>query len=160
MKLCDIPFCILLYWVLYHTHIFARQVLTSTRWFTVEDWLESCQPLCPVLVRHQPRPECAPEPAALILAPCAPHIGEGVLAEGFSPQCRLLAAQPETLAVLLFVEALEDNETLLLEGASQSARINPLPPHYEPLTAVSNNGLLYAMRYFDFPLLRLIISKM
>lgn len=89
-------------------------------------------------MRHQPRPECAPEPGALVLAPCSTHIGIGILAEDFSPQCRLLAAQPEFLTILLFMEALEDNEALLLEGASRCARLNPLPPHFEALGTVSS----------------------
>ncbi|CAB3359259.1 Hypothetical predicted protein [Cloeon dipterum] len=111
----------------------SRRVLTSTKWLTVEDWLESDLPLCPVMVRHQPRPERVPEPSALVLAPCDSHVGLDVLGEGFSPECRLLIGQPETLVLLLFFEALEDNETLLLEGASRTARLNPAPPYFESI---------------------------
>ena len=98
--------------------------------------MESELPLCPVLVRHQPRPERAPEPSAVIVAPSSPHVGEAVLLDQFTPQCRLLSAHPETLAVLLFVEALEDNETLLLEGAVRPATFNTLPPLFEPTSLV------------------------
>ncbi|XP_059487768.1 uncharacterized protein LOC132203758 isoform X2 [Neocloeon triangulifer] len=111
----------------------SRRVLSSAKWLTVEDWLESDRPLCPVMVRHQPRPERVPEPAAVVLAPCDCHVGLDAFSEGFNPECRLLVGQPEVLVLLLFFEALEDNETLLLEGASRTARLNPAAPHFESI---------------------------
>jgi len=116
----------------------SGQVLTSGKWLTVEDWLESERPLCPVLVRHQPRPERVPEPSALVLAPCERHVGLDAFSDCFSPECRLLMGQPEMLVLLLFFEALEDNETLLLEGAARTARLNPSAPYFESIGIVSH----------------------
>jgi len=122
----------------------------------VEDWLESDYPLCPVMVRHQPRPERVPEPSAVVLAPCDRHVGLDALAECFSPECRLLMGQPEALVVLLFFEALEDNETLLLDGATRVARLNPAAPHFESIGVVSL-PLFFIIKFQQAKILRLLL---
>lgn len=42
---------------------------------------------------------------------------------------------PEMLILLLFVEALEDNETVIVEGVLQVATFSEIKPHYSTLSS-------------------------
>ncbi|KAK9299294.1 hypothetical protein QLX08_007647 [Tetragonisca angustula] len=79
--------------------IISRQVMVSKQWLTIEDWLESNVPLCPLMIRHEGRLDRV-EPEAKI------------------------ATHPEMLVAILSVEALEDNEVLIVEGVRHISRIN------------------------------------
>nr|XP_033331431.1 uncharacterized protein LOC117223321 isoform X3 [Megalopta genalis] len=79
--------------------VISRQVMTSKQWLTIEDWLESNVPLCPLMIRHEGR------------------------LERVEPETKI-ATHPEMLAAILSVEALEDNEALIVEGVRHVSRIN------------------------------------
>ncbi|KAG8235427.1 hypothetical protein J437_LFUL017395 [Ladona fulva] len=93
----------------------SRQVLSSKQWLTLEDWVESEGPLCPLVCRHEGRLEGA-EPWALRACFASPLIGGRVLSGGCSQECIQFSTHPELLALLLWVEALEDNEAFRVSG--------------------------------------------
>jgi hypothetical protein len=113
---------------------YSRQVMTSKEWLTIEDWLESGQALCPLAIRHEGRLERA-ENNFLNICFTSSRLGGHVLADGHSQECMQFCIQPELLAILPYVEALEDNEVLSVDGLLQVARI--FDPHnkaiFEPL---------------------------
>lgn len=93
----------------------SRQVLSSRQWLTLEDWVESEGPLCPLVCRHEGRLEGA-EPWALRACFSSPLIGGRVLSGGCSQECIQFSTHPELLGLLLWVEALEDNEAFRVSG--------------------------------------------
>ncbi|CAG5101746.1 Similar to Parg: Poly(ADP-ribose) glycohydrolase (Rattus norvegicus), partial [Cotesia congregata] len=103
----------------------SRQVMTSKQWLTIEDWLESNVPLCPLTIRHVGRLERV-DTDAKVLHVCfaSSRFGEGVLEDAISQETVHIATHPEMLAVILSVEALEDNEVLIVDGARHVSRIN------------------------------------
>lgn len=105
----------------------SRLVMTGKQWLTIEDWLECGQPLCPLDVRHDGRIErTRPEFVQTMFV--SPRLGADVLRAGRSQQCLHLSVVPEMLPILLHMEALEDNEAILVENARQMGRI------VEPMT--------------------------
>ncbi|XP_069678692.1 uncharacterized protein [Periplaneta americana] len=116
------------------TVTYSRKVMTSKEWLTIEDWLESAQALCPLAIRHEGRLERA-ESSLLQVCFTSSRLGGTVLGGGSSQECVQFCTQPELLAILPYVEALEDNEVLAVEGLLQVARI--VDPHhratFEPL---------------------------
>lgn len=54
--------------------------MSSKQWLTIEDWLESNAPLCPLMIRHEGRLERM-EPEAKVLRVCfaSAKFGGGVL---------------------------------------------------------------------------------
>ncbi|PNF37076.1 hypothetical protein B7P43_G08095 [Cryptotermes secundus] len=113
---------------------YSRRVMTSKEWLTIEDWLESSQSLCPLAIRHEGRLERA-ENNLLHVCFTSSRLGGRVLDDGSSLECVQFCIQPELLAILPHVEALEDNEVLSVDGLMQVARISD--PHnkanFEPL---------------------------
>ncbi|CAL7942886.1 unnamed protein product [Xylocopa violacea] len=105
--------------------IISRQVMTSKQWLTIEDWLESNVPLCPLMIRHEGRLDRV-EPEAKVLRVCfaSAKFGGGVLDGDVTQETVHIATHPEMLAAILSVEALEDNEVLLVEGVRHISRIN------------------------------------
>ncbi|XP_044580163.1 uncharacterized protein LOC123262133 isoform X3 [Cotesia glomerata] len=103
----------------------SRQVMTSKQWLTIEDWLESNVLLCPLTIRHVGRLERV-DTDTKVLHVCfaSSRFGEGVLEDAISQETVHIATHPEMLAVILSVEALEDNEVLIVEGARHVSRIN------------------------------------
>nr|XP_033331433.1 uncharacterized protein LOC117223321 isoform X5 [Megalopta genalis] len=105
--------------------VISRQVMTSKQWLTIEDWLESNVPLCPLMIRHEGRLERV-EPETKVLRVCftSAKFGGGVLDGDVTQETVHIATHPEMLAAILSVEALEDNEALIVEGVRHVSRIN------------------------------------
>lgn len=123
---------------------FSRQVMSGKQWLTIEDWLDSCLPLCPMTVRNEGRIEEA-ETQCLRICFSSARIGGAVLCEGSSqvcpgfryklkPQiclsywcllqeCTEFCTVPELICILASVEALEDNEVLIVKDAYQVTKI-------------------------------------
>lgn len=98
------------------------QILSGKQWLTIEDWTECKLPLCPIDVKHDSRLENAPESTAQVIFSQS-AIGSTVLHNGASQEATQIITHPELLIVLLYVENLEDNETLLAENVLQVSRI-------------------------------------
>ncbi|XP_049856905.1 uncharacterized protein LOC126336855 isoform X1 [Schistocerca gregaria] len=107
--------------------IFSRMVMTSKEWLTIEDWLECGVPLIPVVTKHEGRLERS-EPETLQVCFSSSHLGGDVLHAGSSQESIQFCTQPELLALLSFVEALEDNEVVTIDGVQQVSRIHD-PKH-------------------------------
>lgn len=73
-------------------------------------------------VKHDSRLENAPETTAQVIF-SQPAIGSTVLHNGTSQEATQIITHPELLIVLLYVECLEDNESLLAENVLQVSRI-------------------------------------
>ncbi|KAJ8871888.1 hypothetical protein PR048_028228 [Dryococelus australis] len=115
--------------------LFSRQVMSSKEWLTIEDWLECALPLCPLAIRHEGRMDRA-DPKTMTVCFSTRRLGGKVLDEGSSQQESIqFCTHPEILPVMQFVEALEDNEVLMVEGVLQVSRISD--PHvraiFEPI---------------------------
>ncbi|XP_068628369.1 uncharacterized protein [Battus philenor] len=102
----------------------SRQVMTAKEWLTIEDWLECTLPLCKLLVRHEGRPERCESDDALRICFASSRVGGDVLADGDSQESLAMLMMPELLPVMLFVEALEDNEVVKAEGVRLFSRIS------------------------------------
>ncbi|XP_050083800.1 uncharacterized protein LOC126570243 [Anopheles aquasalis] len=100
----------------------SRKVMTGKQWLTIEDWLECELPLCDVEIRHEGKLDKA-DPDTMQTVFATARLGGDVLASGDSQESIQFCTFPELLAVLLYVEALEDNETLQIENAHHVARI-------------------------------------
>ncbi|XP_017765368.1 PREDICTED: uncharacterized protein LOC108554567 isoform X3 [Eufriesea mexicana] len=101
------------------------KLIISRQWLTIEDWLESNVPLCPLMIRHEGRLDRV-EPEAKVLRICftSAKFGGGVLDGDITQETVHIATHPEMLAAILSVEALEDNEVLIVEGVRHISRIN------------------------------------
>ncbi|XP_024937385.1 uncharacterized protein LOC107264243 isoform X2 [Cephus cinctus] len=109
--------------------VISRQVMTSKQWLTIEDWLESSVPLCPLTIRHEGRLErFEAETKVLHVCFASSKFGSGVLQGQINQETVHMATHPELLAAILSVEALEDNEVLIVEGVRHFSRIND-PKH-------------------------------
>ncbi|KAI5714589.1 hypothetical protein M8J77_002142 [Diaphorina citri] len=135
--------------------IVTRQVMPGREWLTIEDWLECSSPLCPLKIRHEGRMDLG-TPDSLTVCFSSPRVGGLILHDGSSRECIQLATCPEMLCVLLFVEALEDNEVLLVENVQQVSKI--ITPRYkatyEPLSVpqMVNVCCMDAENYSRLPL--------
>lgn len=134
---------------------YSRQVMTSKEWLTIEDWLESSQSLCPLAIRHEGRLERA-ENNLLHVCFTSSRLGGRVLDDGSSQECVQFCIQPELLVILPYVEALEDNEVLSVDGLMQVARITDphKKAHFEPLqqTQMRSVCCMDAENYLRLPL--------
>ncbi|KAL6255201.1 hypothetical protein P5V15_013539 [Pogonomyrmex californicus] len=122
--------------------IISRQVMTSKQWLTIEDWLESNVPLCPLTIRHEGRLERV-EAESKVLQVCFVNakIGGGVLDGDVTQETVHVATHPEMLAAILSVEALEDNEVLIIEGVRHMSRIND-PRHKATFESISKPNVV------------------
>ncbi|CAL1682211.1 unnamed protein product [Lasius platythorax] len=122
--------------------IISRQVMTSKQWLTIEDWLESNIPLCPLTIRHEGRLERV-ETESKVLQVCfaSAKIGGGVLDDDLTQETVHVATHPEMLAAILSVEALEDNEVLIIEGVRHMSRIND-PRHKAIFESISKPNVV------------------
>ncbi|KAL6429300.1 hypothetical protein ACFW04_008186 [Cataglyphis niger] len=122
--------------------IISRQVMTSKQWLTIEDWLESNVPLCPLMIRHEGRLERI-EMESKVLQVCFVNakIGGGVLDGDITQETIHVATHPEMLAAILSVEALEDNEVLIIEGVRHMSRIND-PRHKAIFESISKPNMV------------------
>uniref|UniRef100_A0A182PBB0 poly(ADP-ribose) glycohydrolase n=1 Tax=Anopheles epiroticus TaxID=199890 RepID=A0A182PBB0_9DIPT len=100
----------------------SRKVMTGKQWLTIEDWLECELPLCDVEIRHEGKLDKADAETMQTVFASA-RLGGDVLAEGDTQESIQFCTFPELLAVLLYVEALEDNESLQVENVHHVARI-------------------------------------
>ncbi|XP_053659526.1 uncharacterized protein LOC128708573 [Anopheles marshallii] len=100
----------------------SRKVMTGKQWLTIEDWLECELPLCDVEIRHEGKLDKA-DPETLQTVFASARLGGDVLASGDTQESIQFCTFPELLAVLLYVEALEDNESLQVENVHHVARI-------------------------------------
>lgn len=73
-------------------------------------------------VKHESRLENAPEATAQVVFSQS-AVGSTVLTNGANQESTYIITHPELLIVMLFVENLEDNESLLAENVLQVARI-------------------------------------
>ncbi|KAJ9579494.1 hypothetical protein L9F63_004842 [Diploptera punctata] len=110
--------------------IYSRHVMTSKEWLTIEDWLENAQCLCPLAIRHEGRIERV-ENTSMHICFTSSRLGGQVLGDGSSQECIQFCIQPELLAILPYVEALEDNEVLSVAGILQVSRITD--PHHKAI---------------------------
>ncbi|OXU28965.1 hypothetical protein TSAR_015795 [Trichomalopsis sarcophagae] len=117
--------------------LISRQILPSRQWLTIEDWLESSLPLCPLTIRHEGRLERAEHEAKAAMQVCftSRSFGNGVLEADVTQETIQIATHPEMLAVMLSVEALEDNEALIIEGLRHISRIQD-PKHRATFEAI------------------------
>ena len=99
----------------------SRRVFSGKQWLTIEDWLECEQPLCSMEVKHEGRIERTPGDVVQTVF-ASPRLGGNVLSNGDSQESMHFSTFPELLAILLYVEALEDNEAIFVEGARQLNR--------------------------------------
>lgn len=100
----------------------VRQVMSSKEWLTIDDWLECTLPLCPLQIKHEGRLERSDEDTIQVCFSSS-KIGGRVLLDGVAQECISLVTFPEILSVLLHVEALEDNEVLMVEKPRHITRI-------------------------------------
>ncbi|XP_046412466.1 uncharacterized protein LOC124175895 isoform X3 [Neodiprion fabricii] len=120
--------------------VVSRQVMTSKQWLTIEDWLESSVPLCPLTIRHEGRVERA-EANLLHVCFTSARLGGGVLSNEVNQESIQMATHPELLATLLSVEALEDNEILIVEGARHISRIGD-PKHRSTFESIPKPNMV------------------
>ncbi|XP_018336624.1 uncharacterized protein LOC108745068 isoform X2 [Agrilus planipennis] len=99
-----------------------RQVMSSREWLTIEDWLECTLPLCPLQIKHEGRLERC-DKNCLQICFCSSRMGGDVLKNGLTQECSSFVTMPELLSMLLTVEALEDNETVMVERVRHITRI-------------------------------------
>lgn len=98
--------------------------MTGKQWLTIEDWLECTLPLCSLNIKHEARFDRAKaDDTTMQTVFTSARVGGDVLSSGDSQESILMTQFPEMLAVLIYVEALEDNEALIIENARQIARI-------------------------------------
>lgn len=126
--------------------VISREVMTGREWLTIEDWLECGLPLCPLAVRHEGRLERA-EPAALRVCFSNSRLGGAALEDGSSQEAVQFTTCPELVAVLLRVEALEDNEALIVENLLQVSRI--VDPRHRATFEPVSGGVLLAVCCLD-----------
>lgn len=94
---------------------FSRQVTPPDSLMSMPEWMCSDCPLCPLMVRTRGIMEDA-EPVLLRTYPCSARIGGDVLKDGWNLECSVFTNAPELLVALAFVESLEDNEALIVDG--------------------------------------------
>lgn len=98
--------------------------MTGKQWLTIDDWNECTTPLAPVDIRHDMKIDSSPVDVMQIIF-VSPRIGGEMLGPEpiASRESVQFAMCPELMVSLLFVEALEDNENLLVENCYQFSRI-------------------------------------
>ncbi|XP_026466717.1 uncharacterized protein LOC113370260 [Ctenocephalides felis] len=101
----------------------SRQVMSSRHWLTIEDWLECSLPLCPLKIKHEGRLSRA-DPDTLHVCFSNSLVGGKVLTHGNSQECLQFCSMPELLCMMLSCEALEDNETIFIENARKTTRLD------------------------------------
>lgn len=102
----------------------SRKIMTGKQWLTIEDWLECTLPLCSLEIKHDGRIERAkPEEGIMQTVFVSSRVGGDVLFNGNAQETIIMAQFPELLVVLIYFEALEDNEAIIVENARQVARI-------------------------------------
>ncbi|KAJ8687151.1 hypothetical protein QAD02_022945 [Eretmocerus hayati] len=119
--------------------LISRQVMMSKQWLTIEDWLESGAVLCPLSIRHEGRLERAETEIRQAIRVCfsSRSLGQSVLQDGSNQESIQIATHPELLAAILSVEALEDNEALIIEGLRHISRIQD-PKHRATFERISD----------------------
>ncbi|CAH0769324.1 unnamed protein product [Bemisia tabaci] len=102
----------------------SRQVMSGREWLTIEDWLECNLPLCPLSIKHDGRLERFDSSDSLLVCSSSSRLGGHVLNAGSSRECIQFCECPELIALLLFFEALEDNEVCIVENVLKVAKIS------------------------------------
>lgn len=96
--------------------------MTGKQWLTIEDWLECSLPLGCIDIRHDGRIERAKSDIMQNIF-VSPRLGGDVLRTACTQESTCMFTCPELLVSLIYVEALEDNEALIVENVRQVARI-------------------------------------
>lgn len=96
--------------------------MTGKQWLTIEDWLECTLPLGFIEIRHDGRIERAKSHIMQTVF-VSPRLGGDTLRNGQAQESIIMSTCPELLAAMIYVEALEDNEALIVENARQVTRI-------------------------------------
>jgi poly(ADP-ribose) glycohydrolase len=99
--------------------------MTGKQWLTIEDWLECSLPLCPLEIKHEGRLDQSDTNAYQTVFTSS-RLGGSVLYHGSSQECIYFSTFPEMLAILLYVEALEDNEALTIENLHQVSHVRDI----------------------------------
>lgn len=116
--------------------------MTGKQWLTIEDWLECGIPLCPLDIKHEGRLEKSSNNYMQVVF-SESRLGGDSLAGGNTQESTHFFMFPEMLAVLLYVEALEDNESLHIENVRQISTIINLKQKglYEQIGEPRNTSL-------------------
>ncbi|XP_055326959.1 uncharacterized protein LOC129580499 isoform X2 [Sitodiplosis mosellana] len=133
----------------------SRKVFSGKQWLTIEDWLECTVPLCALEVKHEGRIERSEDNVVQTVF-ASTRLGGDFLSNGWSQECLEFSLFPELIAVLLYVEALEDNEVVFVENVRQFNRISidsNKQPFLENLDRPKKVSvcLMDAENYCDYP---------
>ncbi|KAL1132149.1 hypothetical protein AAG570_010106 [Ranatra chinensis] len=137
--------------------VLTRQVMSGSQWLTLDDWLHCKLPLCPLLIKRQGSIFNIGSDHIVICSSSA-RIGGDILSNGCSMECIQMITCPEMLAILLCVEALEDNEVMSISGVLQVSKI--IDPKGNPTFEKLSHPLLLtvccmdAENYSSLPLLQ------
>lgn len=101
---------------------FSRKVFSGKQWLTIEDWLECGAQLCPLEIKHEGRIERSRDNVVQTIF-ASTRLGGNLLTDGWSQECLQFTLFPELIAILLYVESLEDNEVMFVEDLRQFHRI-------------------------------------
>lgn len=99
----------------------CRQVLSPRTKLSLPSWLCNTKTLCPLAVRAYGNIEDS-EPQMIKACFCSKRIGGNVLLGGDNQESLIFCRMPELLSLLCFVEALDDNEALFVEGVTVTGK--------------------------------------
>ncbi|KAK9504588.1 hypothetical protein O3M35_010890 [Rhynocoris fuscipes] len=136
----------------------SRKVMHSSHWLTLDDWVQCKLPLCPLLIRRQGDINSIGSDHVIVCS-TSNRIGGGVLSDGISMECVQLMTCPEMLIILLCVEALEDNEVIIVEGVLQVTKLTGIKGGNYQLEKILNPQMLTiicmdAEDYSELPVLQ------
>ncbi|XP_038050609.1 uncharacterized protein LOC119723809 isoform X2 [Patiria miniata] len=97
---------------------YIRQVLKEDETISLEEWLDSKTPLCPLTIKHEGLIENAGS-HALQVDFANRFLGGSILLAGRQQEEIRFSTCPELLASLLFTESLQDNEAVVVTGFEQ-----------------------------------------
>lgn len=97
---------------------YCRQVIPSKSLPTLDDWMSCDLPLCPVIVDNETSIECSGE-HMLQVDFANRYIGGGALGAGHVQEEIRFCINPELLVALLFMEAMQDNESIMIRGVER-----------------------------------------
>ncbi|XP_061171458.1 uncharacterized protein LOC133180985 [Saccostrea echinata] len=118
---------------------FHRQVIPYEELPTIDTWLNSDCDLCPFSVQHEGQIEDS-VPEAIEVDFANKYIGGGVLGRGRVQEEIRFTVCPELLSSMLFMEHMDDNEAIIIQGYEQFSE-----------TAGYGPSLTYAGNHQDCP---------
>lgn len=97
---------------------FFRQVVAYDELPTLDSWLNSDCELCPFYIQHEGQIEDS-VPEAIEVDFANRFIGGGVLGRGRVQEEIRFTVCPELIAAMLFMECMDDNEAIIIQGYEQ-----------------------------------------